>query len=259
MKRHLIAAAAVPLVMFATSPAFAWGTDCRFARDIAAGIDVAGATQVIVLAGAGDLDVRGIANAARVEARGGACAPTQALLDGIRIDVRRNGSLIYVTTVIPTDTADAGRNYASATLNLGLAVPANLPLEVTDSSGDATIANVAALAIQDSSGDLAIRNVADAVAVTDSSGDLVVESVGSARLTDSSGDIRIARVARDAEIDSDTSGNIYMKDVRGNAIVVSDSSGDIEAADVGGDFRVDTDSSGTITHARVAGAVRLPD
>lgn len=259
MERNLFAGTAIALVMFAVPQAHAWDVGCRYTKDVTAGIDAQGATQIIVRAGAGDLDVRGVAGANRVEARGGACASDATVLEGIRIDVRRDGSVIHVETVIPKKNGVMVNDYGNAILNLGLALPDNLPLIVTDSSGDATIANVAALEVQDSSGDLTIRNIAGAVAATDSSGDLLIESVGSVRLDDSSGDVRIRQVAGDAEVTADSSGNIEFDEVRGNATVTADSSGDIEARNIGGDFRVGADTSGTITHTRVQGNVQLPD
>jgi Putative adhesin len=257
MNRQLLAVAVLPLLLSTGSPATAWEFSCRVSKKISAGIDVAGATTVIVRAGAGDLDIRGVANATRVEARGGACASTQALLDGIRIETRRVGSVIYVETFIPN--ADQANSEGSASLNLGLGVPDNVTIEVTDSSGDTVIADVATLEIQDSSGELTIRRVAGAVNAVDSSGELHIDGAQSVSVTDSSGDINIRNVSADAVVESDTSGDIILHSIRGDATVRADSSGDIDAEDIGGDFHVGADGSGSITHRGVRGEINIPD
>lgn len=252
--------------------------DCHFKADRAGGVDAKGVEKVVIRAGAGDLKVVGRSNATRIEARGVACAGKQELLDQTQVSVRREGNTVYVETTLPQDDDNwswGDRNYAY--MDIGIALPANLPVDAIDSSGDAVFEDLKSLVLQDSSGDLRVRRISDLADVGDSSGDLEIENVGSARVRDSSGDIEIGHVRGEARIVSDSSGDIRMVDVGGNAVIESDSSGgiriedvkgaaqvdsdssgDIYAARVGGDFTVSQDGSGGITHESIGGRVSVP-
>ncbi len=270
------------LLMLALGPvtAFAWGDECKFRADRAAGVDAKGIEKVVIRAGAGDMKVVGRSNAVRVEARGTACAGSQALVDATQISVRREGNIVYVETALPQNN-DGSWNWGKdeyAYIDIGIALPSSVPVEAIDSSGDTEIEDLGALTIQDSSGDLEIRRIAGAVDVGDSSGDVNIDEAGSARVrdssgdieienvradvevtSDSSGDIRIVQVAGGVRIEQDSSGSIRVEDVRGSVKVESDSSGDIYAGRVGGDFTVSEDSSGSIDHDAVSGKVAIPE
>lgn len=269
------------LLLLALGPAtaLAWGDDCKFRADRAGGVDAKGIEKVVIRAGAGDMKVVGRSNAVRVEARGTACAGKQALVDATQISVRREGAIVYVETTLPQNN-DGSWNWGKdeyAYIDIGIALPSNVPVEAIDSSGDTEVEDLASLTMQDSSGDLDIRRIAGAVDVGDSSGDLNLDEVGSARVrdssgdieienvradvdvvSDSSGDIRITQVSGNVRIEQDSSGGIRVEDVKGNVAVDSDSSGDIYAGRVGGEFTVSEDSSGDIDHDSVSGKVTIP-
>lgn len=266
------------LIALVPAAALAWGEDCKVRADRTAGIDARGVEKVVIRAGAGDLEVRGSTAAARIDARGEACATKQALLDAAQISVRREGNVVYVETVLPQqdDKSLWGKN-DYAWIDLHIALPARLPVEAIDSSGDADFEDLASLQVQDSSGDLEVLRVAGAVDVSDSSGDVEVSDAGSVRARDSSGDLEIERVRGDVtvvmdssgdmriskvdgsvRIEQDSSGGIRVEDVKGSVKVDSDSSGDIYAGNVGGDFTVSEDSSGSIGHSSIRGRVTVP-
>jgi DUF4097 and DUF4098 domain-containing protein YvlB len=268
------------LAALAPASAFAWGDGCKFSADRAGGVDAKGIEKVLIRAGAGDMKVVGRPNAVRVEARGTACATKQELVDATKINVRREGNVVYVETDLPQNNDGSwsfGKN-EYAYIDIGIALPSNVPVEAIDSSGDTVIEDLGALTMQDSSGDLEITRVAGLVDVGDSSGDLTIEQAGSVRVRDSSGDIgiedvkgdveiaidssgdvRIAQVAGGVRIEQDSSGSIRVEDVKGGVKVDSDSSGDIYAGRVGGDFTVMSDSSGTIEHEEIGGKVSIPE
>lgn len=271
----------IPLLLLTLVPAtaFAWGDDCRFKADRAGGVDARGLEKVVIRTGAGDMKVVGNAAAVRVEARGVACATSQAALDHTRISVRREGNVAIVETLLPHDARedslddDDDRGY----IDIGIALPANLPVEAMDSSGDARFQDLQQLTLQDSSGDLEIQRIAGMADVSDSSGDLEIREAGGVRVRDSSGDIELEEIRGDVEIELDSSGDIRVSGVSGSARVRqdssgsmrfenvsgdvevdSDSSGDIEAKRVGGSFTVREDSSGSIEHEAVGGSVTVP-
>jgi len=270
----------VLLLALGPATALAWGDDCKFRADRAGGVDAKGIEKVVIRAGAGDMKIVGRSNAVRVEARGTACAGKQELLDASQISVRRDGNVIYVETTLRQNN-DGGWNWGKdsyAYIDVGIALPSNVPVEATDSSGDTTVEDLGALTIQDSSGDLEIHRIAGFTDVTDSSGDLDIDDAGGVRVRDSSGDIEIGKVREGVEITSDSSGDIHIaqvggsvrvaqdssggiriEDVKGNVNVDSDSSGDIYAGHIGGDFTVSEDSSGDIDHDSVGGKITIPE
>jgi hypothetical protein len=250
---------------------------CKVEANRSAGADVAGVEKVVLVAGAGDLDVKGSSGAKRIEAGGKACASTQALMDAIVLKMHREGSTLFIETVMPElqQVTLFGSSYAF--LDLKVTLPDNLPVDAQDSSGDAHLGNLKNLHMLDSSGDLEIRNISGALDLKDSSGDIVLEHIGSAKLQDSSGDMTIEDVTNDVEItvDSsgdinidkvggsvhilqDSSGEIKVENVRGNVLVDADTSGSIEVDNIGGDFAVGADSGGGVRMNHVQGNVKVP-
>lgn len=267
-------------MVLALAPAvsLAWGDGCKFTAERAAGVDAKGVEKVVIRAGAGDLKVIGRGSAVRIEARGTACAGKQELLDQTQISVRREGNIVYVETALPQDGESwswGDKDYAY--IDTGIALPASIPVEAVDSSGDSDFEDLKALTLQDSSGDLEIRRIAGLADIGDSSGDITIQDVGSAKLRDSSGDIEVRDVRGDVEVENDSSGDIEIsqvgaavkihndssggirvEDVKGSVTVDSDSSGDIYAGRVSGDFTVSDDSSGSIEHESIGGTVNIP-
>ncbi|HKU90141.1 MAG TPA: DUF4097 family beta strand repeat-containing protein [Steroidobacteraceae bacterium] len=258
--------------------ALALGETCEFRADRTGGADAAGVVKIVIHAGAGDLHVNGNADARRIDARGIACATQQALLDQAQVSVRREGNVVYVETRLPQEQEgwNWGRN-EHAYIDLGVTLPANIAIEATDSSGDATFEDLKSLSLQDSSGDLELARIAGDVTINDSSGDLEIEKAGNVRVNDSSGDIdiddvktnvvvendssgdiEIAKVDGSVTIEQDSSGGIRVEDVRGSVTVNNDSSGDIYAGRVKGDFIVKSDSSGSIEHTAIGGKISVP-
>jgi DUF4097 and DUF4098 domain-containing protein YvlB len=268
------------LLLLALGPAtaFAWGDGCKLRADRAGGVDAKGVEKVLLRTGAGDMKVIGRSNAVRIEARGVACAAKQELLDATQINVRREGNVVYVETDLPQNQEGwSFGNNDYAYIDIGIALPSDIPVEAIDSSGDADFEDLKALTLQDSSGDLAIHRVAGLADVGDSSGDLEIDNAGSVRVRDSSGDIevnevhgdvevvldssgdmRIARVDGNVKVAQDSSGSIRVEGVKGNVDVDSDSSGDIYAGNIKGNFTVSEDSSGTIEHQSIGGRITVP-
>lgn len=276
--RYGLTSVAVALLTLVPATSFAWGDGCQFTADRAAGIDAKGVEKVVIRTGAGDLKVVGRGNAVRIEARGKACAAKQDLLDQTQLTVRREGNTVFVETALPQDGASWSWNDNEyAYIDTGIALPASIPVEAVDSSGDAEFEDLKALTVQDSSGDLEVRRIAGLADIGDSSGDITVLEVGSVKLRDSSGDIEVNQVRGGVEIENDSSGDIEIfnvsasvriandssggirvEEVKGDVIVGNDSSGDIYASRVTGNFTVNGDSSGSIGHESIGGQVTIP-
>lgn len=216
--------------------AFAWD-DCKFSAERKGGIDTTGAERVEILARAGDLTVRPASGTA-LGAAGRACASREELLDQTQLHVRRAGNVIQVEAQMPEEFSGIGIFYAY--LDLQVVVPAGLPVEITDSSGDMSIDGVSVVRIDDSSGDILVEDATATVRVSDSSGDIVI------------------RGARGVHVARDSSGDIGIERVTGNVLIEQDSSGDVLVSDVGGSFELLSDGSGQVRVTDVKGTVRLP-
>jgi hypothetical protein len=241
------------LSLFAATAAHAEWDACKVTADRSGQLDLAGIQKVVILAGAGDLEVTGDASASRIEARGKACASSQEMLDQTRLTVRRDGS----TATIETNMPDS--NDGRSSIDLVVSLPANLPVEAQDSSGDARLRGLKSLSMQDSSGDLSIENIAELASARDSSGDIEIDETGSVHLEDSSGDIEVEEIRGDVEIASDSSGEIRIEEIGGKVHIAQDSSGGIRVAKVKGSVAVDTDSSGAIVVDTIGGDFTVTD
>lgn len=248
MKRSNALAAALILM---SGSASAWNDGCEFSAERPLDIDAGGIATLEMLARAGDLEVIGRADQARIEVRGKACASSEALLQEIKLVQRRQGDRQTVEVLMPEL---GGWGNDQATLDLVLTVPARLHLQLQDSSGDIEVSGLASLDALDSSGDLGVREIGGDVALQDSSGDIEVRGIGGNVLVrvDSSGDISIQDVRGDAMVERDSSGSITLQDIQGDATVEVDSSGEIEFVRIGGNALVGTDSSGSIRAYGVA-------
>ncbi len=231
--------------------------DCKVTAERTGQLAVAGAKRIAITARAGDLKIRGRKDANQVSARGTACASDQRLLDLIRIELRLDGEVLRLNALMPDIGADDAPDNARASLDLVVDVPDNLPLQLTDSSGDTEIDGIASLALTDSSGDLRISRVAGDVDIRDSSGDLWVDDVSkNLQLEDSSGDVNVEDVQGDVAVTADGSGSLEFERV-GSVTIERDGSGDIRIANVKGNARIDSDGSGDVNVRDVAGSFTL--
>lgn len=246
--------AALALALTA-APAGAWDLDCRHSAERELRVDTAGASRIEIAARAGDLDVRA-GTAGQVLARGRACASSAEFLEQTQLRAVREGATLKVFVQVPEEMKGIGLFYAR--LDLEIDVPAGVQVEVTDSSGDATITGVQLTRLTDSSGDATLRGITGDFEVNDSSGDLRVENAeGKVTITDSSGDI-VVRGAREVVVRSDSSGDMDIARVAGSVRIENDSSGDIDVTDVGRDVAVLADTSGAVRVSAVKGTVSVP-
>jgi len=234
--------------------------NCKYEKKIEKTLDLSNSDSLKIAAAAGDLDVAGVPGAREAVIHGRVCASKEAWLE--QTDV-------YTETgkraEISADMADTGDNWSFGNtyllLDMRIEVPDDLPLEVTDSSGDMRLKDIAAATIQDSSGDIEVVDASGPVTVNDSSGDIDISgSEGDVIIdSDSSGDIDAVDINGSVRVVSDSSGDIDATRVSDDFIVERDSSGDIVARDIGGDFRVLRDGSGSIRSSGVKGEVSIPD
>ena len=244
--------------VLASFPLLAW--DCEYEKDIERTLDLADSEQLTVLAAAGELEITGVRGQEFAEIEGRACVSEQEWLADVRIETS-GGKNADIAVIVPGGVNTwslFGSRYAY--VDLKLRVPDDLPLKVSDSSGEVEIEGVGALEIKDSSGKIEIENSSGPVVIEDSSGDIYLAGIGGSVtiVSDSSGDIEGRDIGGDLRVVKDSSGDIDFSEVDGDFIVERDSSGDITADSVGGDFRVLRDGSGSVRPTNVQGEVDVP-
>lgn len=270
---------AASLILSAGS-AFAGGlfddTDCRYTAPRKGAAPASGVSRVVIHADSGSLKVDGTPGATQITAVGTACTSDEDFLDRITLTVRRSGSDLHITAEIPDKTVIFG--FFSARLDLGITLPAGLPVVIDDDSGWIKVSNTGPttidddsgaievvnvrgdLTIHDDSGSIDINGVSGNVNVEDDSGELTVKNVGgNVEIEDDSGAITVAQVQGSLRIRNDDSGSITVSNIKRDVLIDDDGSGGIDVADVGGNFTVGQKGSGGIDYARVAGRVRVPE
>ncbi len=274
-----IAAMAAATVFLSAGSAFAGlfdDMDCRYTAARKGASPAAGVSRVVIQADSGFLKVDGTPGATQIVASGTACTSDEDFLDRITLTMRRSGSDLHITADIPDKTVIFG--FFSARLDLGITLPAGLPVVIDDDSGWIKVANTGTttidddsgaievvnvrgdLTIRDDSGAIAINGVSGNVTIEDDSGEITVKNVGgNVEIEDDSGAITVAHVEGYVRIREDDSGSIDVRNVKRDVTIDEDGSGSVDVADVGGNFTVGRKSSGSIDHARVAGKVRVPE
>ncbi|MGA9333480.1 MAG: DUF4097 family beta strand repeat-containing protein [Rudaea sp.] len=263
------------LAMFAVA---ANANECKFSAERKLDINPNGLQALAFNLGSSDLHVQGVAGLAQIEVIGKACASEQDRLSGLTVTQQRDGDVVTVT---PNQAGERsfrlfGSSYAY--IDLDVRVPTTLPIRVRTHSGDATIADVAALDFDSHSGDLILDRSSGAVGVSVHSGDVKAQDIGALEVRRSgSGDVQASRIHGAVEIGHVGSGDLRFDDVdqgvhvqsvgsgdvsinRAGANVTIDAigSGDVSVANVGGDFTVKSAGSGDIHHRNVKGRVDVP-
>jgi hypothetical protein len=229
------------IACLALAAAAAHAGECKFTAVRSGSAPLTGIQSIEIDAGPGDLHVTGVAGVQAVEAHGRACASRQDLIDQLVIAIERHGNVLKITGATPHSgfLAMFGRSPV-ATLDLTVSVPANLPIRLTDGSGDLEVGRVDALDLVDDSGDIRVHDVAHDLSIDDGSGDLAVRDIG--------GNVTVR----------DTSGDISAVNVGGNLLVLADTSGDVNADGIGGDLQVRAGSASRVHFGHVRGSVELP-
>lgn len=263
--------ALVAVSCMACNVSVAFGDDCSHTAPREAAVAAAGATRVVIDAGAGSLEVIGVPGEQELRARGTACTDRESLLEQVRLVAERRGDTLHLDAVFPRNQR------GSARLDFEVSLPADLPVFIDDGSGEMTVRGVASLSIDDGSGPITVADVAGSVDVEDGSGEIELLGIGGdvtlddgsgaidlrgaggrVRIDDGSGGISVREVSGDVIV-KDGSGSMTIVGVGGNVVIEEDGSGDIRVEDVRGDLHVKDDGSGGVDYHRIDGRVTIDD
>jgi DUF4097 and DUF4098 domain-containing protein YvlB len=214
-----------------------------------------------IRAGAGSLTVTGREGLTAIEVKAEIVAPhvrdkdmERYLEDSVELTLEKRGDIAVLVSRVRSE----GRIFHfgdNTRVDLTVAVPKSLALDIDDGSGGMVVEDLAAaLRIEDGSGSIRVVGVAGNVRIDDASGDVVIEHVeGDLEIDDGSGGVDISDVTGDVSID-DGSGEIRVRRV-GGTVTVADGSGAINIRDVGKDVRLISTGSGGVDVSGVKGRV----
>ncbi len=212
------------------------GYEERRELDLPAG----GLSLLKIDAGPGSLHVEGIAGTDRIHVvavirvdETDAEQARKAIEAHTTLSLQRAGENARLAASFADDFAGFGD---AGSIELTVAVPAGMHLDIDDSSGS-----------------IVVSGTRGNVSIDDSSGSVTISDAGTVDIEDSSGSVEVSGATGDVLID-DGSGSITVETVAGS-VRVGDGSGSIRITDVEGDVVVDESGSGGVTVDNVRGTV----
>jgi len=208
-------------------------------------LDAAGVETLDIEAGAGSLNVSGVAGTGRIlviatiEVPGANADEAQQVIEeDLVLNLQNDGSRASLAGYF-RDSRRSSND--SPRVNLDVRVPERLSLDIEDGSGS--------IEVRDVNGGIELEDGSGSIRVTDNGGPL--------RIRDGSGSIEIERAGGDIRI-KDGSGSITVAEVEGS-VTIEDGSGSIDARDIAGDLVVPDEGSGSFDYSNVAGRVVTGD
>lgn len=245
---------------------------CEHSRTETPALDLTGISRVVIEINADELTVTPGAPSLSIKH----CASTAERAAESRMTVERRGDALHIASpFVSVSVYGLFGTDVYTRREIGLSLPADLPISLTVGSGDAALTGLSRIGVDVGSGDVSLRQVgrvngdvgsgdlmvdgATAVAVDVGSGDAVLKRVqGEVRASVGSGDIEMADVGPLGSLAAG-SGSIRAEGVRGDALVRSVGSGDITLRGVRGAVRIDSVGSGDVDVEDVDGDVIVAD
>lgn len=208
-------------------PVVVLADNCVYQEEIAFTVPSTNIATVDVSAGAGSLNVSSTPSAREISVVATVCTSRKSGLEGMGIEHLVQGDTQYLWTKIPDNDRRSLFSSGYRFINLDVTVPAGMPVNIKDGSGELTVSGTGDLNLDDGSGAAHIFAIAGNVKVKDGSGELTIEDVqGNVDVVDGSGEIDIVKVAGAVTV-RDGSGDIDVRDVQLEVTIVEDGSGDV--------------------------------
>jgi len=211
---------------------------------------------------------------------GYACATSKAVLGKLTLRQERQGERLFVSVDREAGADEEGRENTRGYgyMDLRVAVPLEVAVEVNVSSGDAWVTGAHSLTAKVGSGELEARRIPGGVTVSVGSGEvelrdigtLTVGSIGSGEVdvenvrglvrvnSIGSGSFDLEGADGDVKIEAIGAGKVDIERVRGSVAVGSIGVGKLEVEDVAGDFTVKARGHGRVEWRRIGGVVEAP-
>jgi len=211
---------------------------------------------------------------------GYACATSKAVLGKLTLRQERQGERLFVSVDREAEADEEGRETARGYgyMDLRVAVPLEVAVEVNVSSGDAWVTGAHSLTAKVGSGELEARRIPGGVTVSVGSGEVELRDIGSLTVGSiGSGEVDVENVRGlvrvnsigsgsfdlegadgDVRIEAIGAGKVDIERVRGSVAVGSIGVGKLEVEDVAGDFTVKARGHGRVEWTRIGGVVEAP-
>lgn len=228
--------------MFITSLAHAGWSDYEEERSL--NLDADGIQTLSIKAGAGSMDVTGVAGLGEITVKALIVVPEGDEEDALEViekkmvlTLDRKGDVARLESWFDNGFMGYG---SDSYIVLDVSVPQGMSVEINDGSGSLEIIDVAGdVSIDDGSGSIDIRNVAN-LKIDDGSGSIeVANATGDVSIVDGSGSITVNGVQGSVIID-DGSGSIKVSDVEHDLTIVDDGSGGQKFSNIRGNVDAET-------------------
>jgi len=204
----------IVMAMFVASFANAAWNEFTEVRELNQNAD--GINKLVVKAGAGSMDIRGVAGLDKIVVNATVVVPdadeedaVQFLEKKMRLSLNKNGGQAKLD---PTGI-DISIEDGAGSIDIS---DVSAAVSIDDGSGSIELKNATDIRIDDGSGSIDIANASGDVSIVDGSGSITVRSVGgSVTIDDGSGGIDVSDVERDLIIVDDGSGGFKFSNVRG--------------------------------------------
>lgn len=208
-------------------PVVVLADNCVYQEEIAFTVPSTNIETVDVSAGAGSLNVSSTPSTREISVVATVCTSRKSGLEGMGVQHLVQGDTQYLWTKIPEDDRRSLVSSGYRFIHLDVTVPAGMPVNIKDGSGELTVSGTGDLNLVDGSGAAHIFAIAGNVKVKDGSGELTIEDVqGAVDVDDGSGGIDIVKVAGSVTV-RDGSGDIDVRDVQLEVSILEDGSGDV--------------------------------
>jgi len=207
-------------------------------------LDASDITTLDIDAGAGDLNIIGVADGDEIAVKATISIPMTGE-DRARKKIQDEMTL----TLEPTsDGAELNSRFKTRLFGWGRSRSIDLEVRVPDSIN---------LVIDDGTGSIDIENVHGNLTIDDGTGSLTLKDVGGdIEVHDGTGSISVLNVGGDISIDDGT-GSIDIRGVAGS-VTLDDGTGSISVEDVEEDLIIIAEGAGSLNYDNVRGSVREP-
>ena len=232
----------IVMAMFITSLAHAGWSDYEEQRELK--LEADGVSTLSIEAGAGSMDVTGVAGLAEISVKALIVVPNADEDDAIKVIEKRMVLTLEESNGVAKLESWFDQGFmgfgSDAYIVLDVSVPQGMSVNIDDGSGSLDIADIVGdVSIDDGSGSIDVSNVAN-LKIDDGSGSIDVEgAAGDVSIVDGSGSISVVGVSGSVSID-DGSGSIKVSDVENDVIIVDDGSGGLSITDVRGNVDQET-------------------
>ena len=207
-------------------PVVVLADDCAYQETLDFTLPADAVERFDITAGAGTLEVLGDSVDGQIHVQALVCTSRKSGLVGMGVEHALRGGTQHIETRIPENQTTIWTSHY-ARIDLTVRMPAGLPVQVKDGSGELSVSGTGALLLRDGSGSAAIDTVAGNVEVRDGSGDLSIANItGNVDVSDGSGSLNIAEVDGNVAI-TDGSGSIDVRDVSREVTIHESGSGSV--------------------------------